>query len=151
MLKRQHEHATPSGEAISLDKLYHKSIFVENKRIFACIFVHYDKDALITKNACHIKKLGEYCDVYFVSSSEKLDSKPLEIQKIVPLCKQILIRKNSGYDFGCWSHVIRENYNHLCSYKGVLLCNDSNWGRWEISPIHLKKINKFASSVISSD
>lgn len=147
MLKRQHEYATPSGEAISLDKLYHKSVFVENKKDFACIFVHYDKDALITKECLHhIEKLGEYCDVYFVSSSEKLDSKPFEIQKIVPLCKQILIRENSGYDFGCWSHVIRENYNHLCSYKGVLLCNDSNWGPMGDFSDTFEKINKFASS-----
>ena len=25
-------------------------------------------------------------------------------------------------------HIIRENYDDLCCYKGVLLCNDSNWG-----------------------
>ena len=38
------------------------------------------------------------------------------------------MRRNSGYDFGCWSHVIQENYDDLSNYEGVILCNDSVWG-----------------------
>ena len=114
---------------IPLDKLYYKLIFPERKKDFACIFVHFDKDAIIPEDCIyHIEKLAEYCDIYFVSSCEKLAVTSDEIKKITPLCKQILIRKNIGYDFGCWSHVIRDNYSDLCEYQGVLLCNDSNWG-----------------------
>ena len=67
--------------------------------------------------------------------------------KIKPFCKQILIRRNSGYDFGCWSHVIRKNYNLLADYDGVLLANDSNWG-----PLHdfsdtFIKVNRMLAEV----
>ena len=142
----QHNVISSSGSDIPMEKLYHEQLFAENKRAFACIFVHYDKDATIAEECLyHIRKLGEYCDVYFVSSSEKLDSKPEEIKKIIPLCKQILIRKNSGYDFGCWSHVIRDNYDTLCSYQGVLLCNDSNWGPMSDFSDTFQKILKLSS------
>ena len=96
------------------------------------MFVHYDKDSLIPPDCVHhVSRLSEYCDIFFVSSSESLAKSPKEIAKIKPYCKQILIRNNSGYDFGCWSHVIRTNYSELCDYEGVLLANDSNWG-----PLH---------------
>lgn len=115
---------------------------------YACIFVHYDKDSLISSDCVHhVEKLSEYCDVFFVSSSEYLERSPGQIGRIKPFCKQILIRKNSGYDFGCWSHVIRKNYNQLCKYEGVLLANDSNWG-----PLHdfsdtFLKINNLCNDV----
>ena len=118
-----------SSSSISLDVLYSHRCFQDEKRSYACIFVHYDKDSLVPEDCVyHIQKLSEYCDVYFVSSSEDLASKPEEIKKVIPFCKNILVRKNSGYDFGCWSHVIRDKYQELCLYDGVLLCNDSNWG-----------------------
>ena len=126
---RQHNVVKSSISDISLERIWFKEIFTQPRRDYACIFVHYDKDAIITQDCLyHIQKLGEYCDVYFVSSSEKLAAKVEELDKITSLCKQILIRENSGYDFGCWSHVIRDNYDVLCGYEGVLLCNDSNWG-----------------------
>ena len=53
-----------------------KEIFAQPRKDYACIFVHYDKDAIISQDCVyHIQKLGEYCDIYFVSSSEKLASK----------------------------------------------------------------------------
>ena len=117
---------------IDLEIIYLYQRFHEKKQDFACIFVHYDKDALIPADCVyHVQKLSEYCDVYFVSSSELLAANPEEISKVMPFCKNILVRKNSGYDFGCWSHVIQGNYKDLCDYDGVLLCNDSNWG-----PLH---------------
>ena len=126
---RQHRTVEFSNSDISLRRIYFEAIFTHRRKSHACVFVHYDKDGIIAKDCVHhIQKLGEYCDIYFVSSSEKLASKIVEIDKIKPLCKQILIRENSGYDFGCWSHVIRDNYDELCGYEGVLLCNDSNWG-----------------------
>lgn len=144
ILDRQHNEATkPIKTDILLERLYFKHLFSERRKDFACVFVHYDKDALISEECrYHIKMLGDYCDVYFVSSSEKLASKPEEVKKVFPFCKQVLIRKNSGYDFGCWSHVIRENYDDLSSYKGVLLCNDSNWGPMSDFSDTFEKINR---------
>ena len=115
---------------------------------YACIFVHYDKDSLIPADCIHhVEKLSEYCDLFFVSSSESLGNMPEEIEKIKPFCKQILIRKNSGYDFGCWSHVIRKNYSELCEYEGVLLANDSNWGPLNDFSDTFSKINSFLTEV----
>ena len=117
-------------------------------RKYACVFVHYDKDSLISPDCVHhVSKLSEYCDIFFVSSSESLAKSPKEVAKVKSYCKQILIRKNSGYDFGCWSHVIRTNYSELCNYEGVLLANDSNWG-----PLHdfsdtFLKINNLLADV----
>lgn len=114
---------------IDLEELILDQCYTNVVQKYACIFVHYDKDSLISSDCVHhIEKLSEYCDVFFVSSAELLKTLPEEINKIKPFCKQILIRRNSGYDFGCWSHVIRKNYGQLCEYEGVLLVNDSNWG-----------------------
>ena len=83
ILEHQNKSIISNRAKISLEKLYHKSCYIQNKKNIACVFVHYDKDALISKECVHhLKNLGEYCDVYFVSSSEKLHSKPCEIQKI---------------------------------------------------------------------
>ena len=48
----------------------------------------------------------------------------------MPHCKQVLVRRNSGYDFGSWAHVIRESHSQLKRYEGLLLCNDSVFGPW---------------------
>lgn len=117
------------GTEIRPQKLCYEQIYSGFKNGFAAIFVHYDYNAVISDECKHyIKKLSDYCDIYFVSSSENLSSKHNEHKKITPYCKQLLIRENRGYDFGCWSHVIRDNYEELSNYKGVLLCNDSNYG-----------------------
>ena len=145
-LDLQYKAVESSVHSISLEKIYCRQLFDESKNKFACIFVHFDKDSIISEDCVHhIRKLTEYCDVYFVSSSEKLASKTEEIDKLMSLCKQILIRKNSGYDFGCWSHVIRDNYEDLCGYQGVLLCNDSNWGPMNDFSDAFKKIKKYSS------
>jgi GT2 family glycosyltransferase len=98
----------------------------------AAIFVHYDKANRVS-NEClyYIQSLSKYADIYFVSSSEGLAGNKIDIDRLLDLCSYVLIRKNSGYDFGCWSHVIRENYNELSEYSGLLLCNDSVFG-----PLH---------------
>ena len=80
-----------------------------------------------------------------MSSSESLANMPEEVEKIRPFCTQILIRKNSGYDFGCWSHVIRKNYVDLCDYEGVLLANDSNWGPMNDFSDTFKRIKLYSS------
>ena len=138
--------STTNAEDINLEALYLEKIHHNNLKKYACIFVHYDKDSLISHDCVyHLRKLAEYCDIYFVSSSELLTAKLEEIQKIMSLCKQILIRKNSGYDFGCWSHVIRSNYDELCDYEGVLLVNDSNWGPMNDFSDTFKKIRDYSS------
>ena len=141
-----HNDVKPLISHISLERIFFKEIFAQPRKDYACIFVHYDKDAIISQDCVyHIQKLGEYCDIYFVSSSEKLAFKLEELDKVTSLCKQILIRENSGYDFGCWSHVIRDNYDVLCGYEGVLLCNDSNWGPMNDFSDTFSRIKQYSS------
>ncbi|ABB33970.1 rhamnan synthesis F family protein [Synechococcus sp. CC9605] len=140
------DHTSKPSSDIELDDLVLHQVHNSMKQRYACIFVHYDIDPLITDDCVyHLEKLSEYCDIFFVSSSECLANAPEEVEKIKPLCSQILIRKNSGYDFGCWSHVIRKNYARLCNYEGVLLANDSNWGPLNDFSDTFARINRYSS------
>ena len=140
------DHSSKPNSDIDLDDLVFHQVHNSMKQKYACVFVHYDIDPLITDDCVyHLEKLSEYCDIYFVSSCESLANAPQEIEKIKSFCAQIIIRKNSGYDFGCWSHVIRKNYARLCNYEGVLLANDSNWGPLNDFSDTFAKINLFSS------
>ena len=144
--RRFFDHTSKPSSDIDLEELILHQIHHSKRKIYACIFVHYDKDSLIVDDCIyHLEKLSEYCDIYFVSSSESLANMPEEVEKIRPFCTQILIRKNSGYDFGCWSHVIRKNYVDLCDYEGVLLANDSNWGPMNDFSDTFKRIKRYSS------
>ena len=139
-------HTSKPSSDIELDELVIHQVHNSMKQRFACVFVHYDIHPLITDDCVyHLEKLSEYCDIYFVSSSECLANAPEEVEKVKPFCAQILIRKNSGYDFGCWSHVIRKNYARLCNYEGVLLANDSNWGPLNDFSDTFARINRYSS------
>ena len=140
------DHTSKPSSDIELDELVIHQVHNSMKQRFACVFVHYDIHPLITDDCVyHLEKLSEYCDIYFVSSSECLANAPEEVEKVKPFCAQILIRKNSGYDFGCWSHVIRKNYARLCNYEGVLLANDSNWGPLNDFSDTFTRINRYSS------
>ncbi len=140
------DHTSKPSSDIELDELVIHQVHNSMKQRFACVFVHYDIHPLITDDCVyHLEKLSEYCDIYFVSSSECLANAPEEVEKVKPFCAQILIRKNSGYDFGCWSHVIRKNYARLCNYEGVLLANDSNWGPLNDFSDTFARINRYSS------
>ena len=148
---RKYTESTSTSKSVSdidLEELKYLHGSQDSNNKYACIFVHYDKDARITSDCIyHLKKLGDYCDIYFVSSSESLAKKPEQIKKINSICKTILIRKNSGYDFGCWSHVIRKHYSELSQYEGILLANDSNWGPLKDFSDTFNKISKYSSEV----
>ena len=140
--------SSSSKSDIELEEIGIYQYYSSRTQKYACIFVHFEKDSLIPADCVHhIEKLSEYCDIFFVSSSELLATLPEEIDKIKPFCRQILIRKNSGYDFGCWSHVIRKNYDELCEYEGVLLANDSNWGPLNDFSDTFSKINSHLTDV----
>ena len=50
----RHEPIRSSVPDISLNKLYYEQLYTENKREYACIFVHYDKDAVIAEECLHL-------------------------------------------------------------------------------------------------
>ncbi len=122
-----------SGNLIEINEvLRHESIRYPIKDI-ATIFVHFDATGELREDVIfYLEKLKQESDIFFVSSSIGLCSNNKAIEQLRRLTHMIIVRTNSGYDFGSWSHVIQElgprifdNYEHL------LLCNDS-----VIGPIH---------------
>ncbi len=90
-----------------------------------CIFSHYDKDNIIDEYVVYyLKKLSEQgFDIVFVSTVESLSQN--EIEKILPFCRDVLVKENIGYDFGAWQTGISYLKDELFLYESVLLCNDS--------------------------
>jgi len=111
---------------IDLTTLYfHQSSILPERKI-ATIFVHYDLYGNLSENCkAYLQELSSYSTLYFVSSSELLVQDTAALSWLEQRCFQVIVRRNSGYDFGCWSHVIQQNYEQLCAYAGVLLVNDS--------------------------
>ena len=112
--------------------LRHESIRIATRDI-ATIFVHFDALGELGEDVIfYLESLRQRSDIFFVSSSLALGSNKKALAHLKRLAHVIIVRTNSGYDFGSWSHVIQElgprifdNYEHL------LLCNDS-----VIGPIH---------------
>ena len=111
---------------IDLTTLYfHQSLTLPESNI-ATIFVHYDPYGKLSDNCkAYLQELSSYSTLYFVSSSELLVENASALRWLEQRCLQVIVRRNSGYDFGCWSHVIQQNHEQLCAYDGILLVNDS--------------------------
>ena len=92
----------------------------------ASVFVHFDRNGLISRNCLrYLHDLAQVSDIFFVSSADELAKNVDALSELKEVCHKVFIRTNSGYDFGCWSHIIQDNYEELACYEYVLLCNDS--------------------------
>jgi rhamnosyltransferase len=96
------------------------------KRIL--FFVHYNKYNGLSDYVVylleHIKHI--YSRVVFISNSP-LSAKQQE--KIAPLCGDIILRENKGFDFGAWKDALfREGWDALAQYDSVTLMNDTCFG-----------------------
>ena len=65
-------------------------------------------------------------DVIFVSTAEGL--KEESTHTIERYCKDIIVKKNIGYDFGAWKTGIDHLGLGLNDYEQLILCNDSVYG-----------------------
>jgi lipopolysaccharide biosynthesis protein len=70
--------------------------------------------------------LSKISDIVFVSTAEELSSD--EIASIEPYCKDIIVKKNIGYDFGAWKTGLDYLGESLEEYDSLILCNDSVYG-----------------------
>jgi lipopolysaccharide biosynthesis protein len=89
------------------------------------IFSHFDKDSLIDE---YVFKYLQYLydskiDIVFISTAENLSEE--ELKKIYPFCRNIIVKKNIGYDFGSWKTGISLIEEDLKNYDSLVLCNDS--------------------------
>lgn len=91
------------------------------------VFVHFDRQGVVHDFVYHyLRSLTDvgFC-IVFVSNSHNL--RQCDIEKLTPMCGQILIRKNRGLDFGAY----RDGIAHIPDVAGLdalLLANDSVYG-----------------------
>jgi hypothetical protein len=118
--------ANETSPCIDLTTLYFRENSTLPSKTIATVFVHYDPFGQLSDHCqSYLRELSAYSTLYFVSSSEQLVQNTSALNWLNQRCAQVLVRKNSGYDFGCWSHVIQRNYDLFCAYDALLLVNDS--------------------------
>jgi lipopolysaccharide biosynthesis protein len=90
-----------------------------------CLFAHFDKDDRVDEYVLrYLKKIKQLqFSVIFVSTA-KLPK--LEIERLRLDCDDIILRQNTGFDFGSWS----EGFSRHADKIGgrLLLANDSVYG-----------------------
>jgi GT2 family glycosyltransferase len=106
---------------------YVSEFSAKNKSRLA-LFSHYDKHGIIDPYVVHyLREICKYSDVVFISTSPGLSFN--KCKSILPFVSQIILKENSGYDFGAWKtgmvfcEEILKNYS-----KGLILLNDSIYG-----------------------
>ncbi len=103
------------------------------------IYVHYDEsgkiDEFVKFHLNAISQLG--FRLTFVSNSPRLDEQ--DVSLIQNVCREILLRRNIGYDFGAYSEGVRAIGN-LDKVQSLILANDSVYG--PLFPL-AKYINNF--------
>lgn len=92
-----------------------------------CLFAHYDRNAIVDDYVVYyLKQLHDAnFETIVISTSERLCPDGLESAR--PFCREIVVRKNIGYDFGSWK-VGLERAGDLSAYECLLLANDSVYG-----------------------
>ena len=91
------------------------------------IFSHFDAENEIKEDVLYyLESLSNFTDILFVSTAENLSEETIKV--IEPYCRDIIVKKNIGYDFGAWKtglDYIGDDINH---YESLILCNDSVYG-----------------------
>ena len=90
-----------------------------------CVFASFEKTGCVASYVeLYLKSLRDAgFDIIFVQSSDYAPAKG-SYESIRPYCRQIINRKNIGYDFYSWK-VGLERSHDLKSYERLLITNDS--------------------------
>jgi lipopolysaccharide biosynthesis protein len=96
-------------------------------RSHLCLFSHWDPHQWVDDYVVHyLEKLVEAdCEIVFISTCPRLSAS--DIERLKPLCREIVIRDNISKDFGSWRigiHVVGD----WSAYQHVVLANDSSYG-----------------------
>lgn len=89
-----------------------------NKNDNLCIYVMHSPN----KKFCEYRKtvihdLAKYYKVVVIANGELNDT--------CDEVEQIIVRPNTGYDFGAWKEYLLNNYDYVKQFDNVLLANDS--------------------------
>ncbi len=95
-----------------------------------CVFSHFDRDGKVDDYVIYfvaqLSRLG--FGIIFVSTADELEDEG--ISRLQPLCREIVVRDNVGYDFGSWRAGL-ELAGDLDGVETLVLANDSVYG-----PVH---------------
>ena len=120
------EHEDVEGIAFYEERLIEKNLR-EKASTKIALFSHYDAENEIKPYVTYyLESLSKLADIIFVSTAEGLTQEQLDA--IEPYCKDIIVKKNVGYDFGAWKSGIDYLGQTLESYETLILCNDSAFG-----------------------
>ena len=91
------------------------------------IYVYFNSDGILTEDTLYyLKSLKNYVNsIIFISNSHLSDEAINLIQRI---SDDVIVRENSGYDFGAWKDFILENKTKLVNLDRLILCNSSCYG-----------------------
>jgi lipopolysaccharide biosynthesis protein len=91
------------------------------------IFAHYDRNGIVYPYVMYQLSELERCGfrITFVTSSPSISNEC--IQLLTKQCRQIILRKNYGYDFGSYKDAL-SHIGDLKSTEQVILANDSTYG-----------------------
>lgn len=89
------------------------------------LFAHYDPDYMIDDHIVFqiaaLSRAG--CAVAFITSTDDTG----ELSKILPYVSDVLIKNDTGRDFGSWALAIRTLKEELRNYDWVIWMNDSTY------------------------
>ena len=88
-----------------------------------CLFAHFDPHNIIDDYVVfYLSKLTEIADIVFITASAPSEQ---EIAKVASFCRNIIIRRNRGYDFGSWKDGLTLIDDEISDYKSLIMANDS--------------------------
>ncbi len=96
-----------------------------------CLFAHWDQQGTVRPDVLdHIARLkAENLSVVLVSNAGALQARSLASLKSI--CASIIVRRNSGYDFGAWRAALDELGLPRRDTELVILANDSVFGPFQ--------------------
>lgn len=95
----------------------------DKQRLLA--FVHFDRsDRLSNKDNTTLKIFSEFCDTILFVSNSKLSEE--DQRKVAKYTNHILLRDNTGYDFGAWRDILKQyGRENAEKYDELILLNNS--------------------------
>lgn len=93
-----------------------------------CFFSHFDRDGIIDDYViCYLEGLKTVAESIIFISNSGLSRQ--EQEKLSDIAEKVIIRENTGYDFGSWKEGLdRFGFENLEKYDEIILANDSCYG-----------------------
>jgi lipopolysaccharide biosynthesis protein len=93
-----------------------------------CLYASYSSDCIISDEALYyIKTLSDFADTLVIVSNSPIDDD--QFMLVNSLCSRLIVRDNSGFDFGAWRDaIVAIGYDQIDEYDELILANSSCLG-----------------------